>query len=372
MAGTAIRIAYIDDVQEDLSEYSKRLSRVKGIAVRGFPPRADLQQLLAEIEAYDPDLDLVDIRLQLVQSSGEVASYGGSGLGSELRTKHPDRPIVLIANPRTPPPPVLVALDGMLYKDEVAKDPESTVVHLRTLALGYRRLRRATARDAKSLFGAMGAREAEEVELAAAGPPLGTPRATERVEAGEPREAPSEWGVADAARWIRGVVLRYPGIVYDDVHAATALGLDVRSFLRDDVQQRLSSACYTGAFAPSEGRWWRGRLMALAAGLMKQAGVTAPIIGGFRDAFNRETGARLHPSVCVYSGEKPADRVCYLLRQPVMRQYSLIYNPDDRPAVMDQARVSFKAALEDNRFRRALLTAEGREVLESIRPEAQP
>ena len=36
------------------------------------------------------------------------------------------------------------------------------------------------------------------------------------------------WKEFEAAHWIRSVLLRFPGVVYDEAHAATALGISLR------------------------------------------------------------------------------------------------------------------------------------------------
>ncbi|MCL4553096.1 MAG: hypothetical protein M1305_06055, partial [Candidatus Marsarchaeota archaeon] len=54
------------------------------------------------------------------------------------------------------------------------------------------------------------------------------------------------------------------------------------------------------------------------------------------------------------------------LQRPVMRQYSLPIIPDNRPSVMDTARVSFKAVLE-NDFDERWVREDARRSLKRIR-----
>ncbi len=35
------------------------------------------------------------------------------------------------------------------------------------------------------------------------------------------------WAVFTTAKWIRNVLMKYPGILYDEIHAATFLGIQL-------------------------------------------------------------------------------------------------------------------------------------------------
>jgi hypothetical protein len=74
----------------------------------------------------------------------------------------------------------------------------------------------------------------------------------------------------------------------------------------------------------------------------------------------------------VFSGESPADWVCHILKKPVMIKYSLSYNADDRPTVMDEARVSFEAIRTSNDFDERLVDPLGRELIADIRRMPKP
>jgi hypothetical protein len=84
---------------------------------------------------------------------------------------------------------------------------------------------------------------------------------------------------------------------------------------------------------------------------------------------NRPVQPTLAPAVCISSGEKPADWVCYILQKPVKREYSLPYHPDQRPAIMDEARVSFRAVKEDNRVALELIDRENQGLLDKLLKE---
>ena len=138
----------------------------------------------------------------------------------------------------------------------------------------------------------------------------------------------------------------------------------------------MEPAKYVGIFAPPEGRWWKGRLFRIAKQLAIEAGVDGPISQAFVEGFRERCGVELSPAICVSDGTPVADWVCHVLRRPVKLRNSLRYYPDNRPSIMDHARVSFKAALQSNEFDEQLLDSEGvrlwRELLEKTDEPSEP
>jgi len=68
----------------------------------------------------------------------------------------------------------------------------------------------------------------------------------------------------------------------------------------------------------------------------------------------------------VWDGEPVADAVCYILKEPVKVRNSIRYYPDDRPPVMDEARVSFRAIRESNEFDENLVDEDGRSIVNKL------
>ena len=231
---------------------------------------------------------------------------------------------------------------------------EETQFLLLSIARGFRHLHEIKEKTWNSLVRALEATEEEAAILREASPPL----------------QEGQWIVTEAARWIRNVILRFPGILYDPIHAATRLGISVESFLNEKVQELVEPARYTGVFAPLEGRWWKERLFVVAQRLITEMGIDAPLNQAFAEAFSRKYGIDLSPAVCIWDHTPIADWVCYLLRQPVKIKNSLRYYPDSRPSIMEHARVSFRAIRESSEFDEALLDAEGAKLLTQI--EALP
>jgi len=367
MADPKLRIVYIEDNKRDLEAYAGYLESAAEIVVERREPPERLKAL-GEIMQHRPDLVLVDIRLE------GAATYGGSSLASAIRARYPDYPVVFLTNFKRRFTRrqefawdlVAPALDATIDKGDLAEDPGVEAQRLVSLALGYRVLRSKTRRDLRTLLAAMRAKDDERRWLTEAGPPVGHVGSEGAPATHRRHSETGKWRVVDAARWIRNVILRYPGILYDAVHSATLLGITTQSFQRQEVQKLLGKARYEGVFAPQEGRWWRNRMQEIATRVMQGQEIAKPILHGFREAFGRQSAVKLEPSVCNSCDKTPADTVCSVLHEPVMTQCSLAYNPDGRPVVMDEARVSFKAVRESNDFRPELLSPEGREIAEAV------
>lgn len=354
MASTPTTVYFIDEDRQDGERYGRLLTYGDRLDVRFFLPSPELS--LDHLTEPPPDLFLIDYELDRVQSDGTHVSYLGGTLATGIRERLPEYPIVLITrrglvvweNSRR----IVEAsqtFDDVVYKGDIDKDPASIVNQLVLIAEGFGILRGSQKRGWEALVAVLGATEDEGKLLREAAPP------------------PSDWQVLEAARWIRKVVLTYPGILYDPLHAATLLGIERTVFLDQRVQRLAQDAKYSGIFAPPEGRWWRIRLIAAAAELMREEEIEGAINHAFAKAFQKRYEEELAPAKCIYSGETPADWVCYILNEPVKMAYSLVYHPDTRAPVMDDARVSFKAIRESNEVHDELFDAESARLLEEIR-----
>jgi len=355
MARAKVRVNFIDDVREDGEGYAKLLARGRRLDVHFFLPSPELNNIDA-LTQPPPDLFLVDYEL-IRQQDGEIhADYLGGTLATAIREKLPDYPIVLITRRG------LVVwdrdrriieasqiFDHVIYKSDIDEEPAFVRKQLMSIAEGFRNLRKRKRKNWEALLSVLGATEEEGKLLRETAPP------------------PSGWQVFEAARWIRNIVLAYPGILYNPLHAATALGIEKDAFLGRRVQRLVRDAKYTGIFAPSEGRWWRTRLLAAAEEFVRKEGIEGAINHAFAKAFQERYKEELALAKCIYSGETPADWVCYILNEPVKIAYSLVYHPDTRPPVMDDARVSFKAIRESNEVHDELFDAEGARLLKEIR-----
>jgi hypothetical protein len=184
-------------------------------------------------------------------------------------------------------------------------------------------------------------------------------------EAAPPIES-KEWNIPQVARWIRNVVMGFPGILYDNLTAATRLGIDLDGFNTPRVQELMEPVKYTGVFSTYRERWWRNRLFGIVQSLMLKHDVRGPVFLKFSEAFSAECGEKLAPAICVHDGTPVADWVCYILKKPVKQRNSIPYYPDSRPQVMDQARVSFKAIQESNEFDESLVDPDSYVVVKKL------
>ena len=352
-----IKIILVEDTDTDREELPRRIQEFGDgkFEVASLPPPSDLD--LEEFLSADADLFLVDYELDTQQQDGSVAPYRGMTFTARLREEYPDYPIVLLtrsnllawtAAQRT----VRVggSFDDIVYKDKgIESDPHATCAKLTALAHGYRRLRECNGDTVTALLELLG---------------------TDEVGREEGREAlpPSDgWREFEAAHWIRSVLLRYPGVLYDEVHAATALDLSVDSFGQGQVQEVLGPAKYQGPFREERQRWWRHSLFDIANRLCAATERTLGARHGFRLAAGEKFGLELAASADAQTGVSPADTVCHLLGVPVRIETSLPYQPDARPAVMEEARVSFRAIRESNDVNETYINQANRALLDDIR-----
>jgi hypothetical protein len=363
---TSIKVCYVDDqAGTDAKRFQERLSRGGDIECQlaGPPTWQDLERLW---QAEAPDLYLIDYVLNTLQEDGTKASYQGTTLSAEIRTRLPDCPIILITREtilqqldtrtRRQLAERMQVFDELILKDSIDDDLESCQYLLVSMARGFQTLSSSPEKTFSSLIAALGATEEEANALREAAPPL----------------AQGEWITSGAAQWIRNVVLAYPGILYDPLYSAMRLGLDVSFFQRPEVLALVEPAKYQGVFAPREGRWWKDRLLSLAKEIALGEDVNRPINLAFPEVVRRRTGLDPVLAVCTWDHKPVADAICYIRREPVKMKHSLRYYPDDRPSIMEHARVSFRAIRESNKFSESLLDSEGVSMLPEIEHLDEP
>jgi hypothetical protein len=347
---------YVEDDERDGKKYSKLLS-VKG-RLTVLPIMAPSEPITNSILGQKPDLVLIDYLLSKKQPDGHSANYRGGTIATSIREKNPKIPLVLITRRAllqqySGAPGQLGPFDFSIFKGEIRSEKTRIVSQLISLADGYRCLTEAKRLTWRKLLALMKARDDEMEMLAQCRPP------SSRLNPNEPLTA---HGATD---WILNTISRYPGILYDQLHAATTLGVAVESFSRPSVSNKLSNASYDGIFGGLGKMWWKPRLLSQASRIVREAGMHPPLSKSFGPALKKHYGISVIPSECIYSGEKYADTVCFVLRKPVLYPYTLAYFPDDRPRVMEQARVSFSAR-KDRDFRLEYLDSKGRELIRKI------
>lgn len=351
-----IAVVFIEDDEKDLDRYSRILSeKDKIIVTPTLPPRhVDELQL-----SPTPDLVLIDYRLNQPQRSGDFVTYKGGTLANYVAEQFPKTPLIILSTrdvfdlfPNYEEE--IRSVDYILYKGDINKDPKFGRNLLITLAQGFKELAKVeqNQRTWQTLLRLLKADSSEDENLQRSSPP--------RIEQSE------KWPVHSVTRWILRVLFEYPGIFYDSLYASAMLGIREKDFLKDEVQSFFKDASYTGLFTGIKDLWWKDRLQKLAFRIIKDAELDPILSENFRIAFEKKIGNKLKPSICVFSEEKNANIICYVLRKPVKMKYTLEYLPDTRPEAMDPARVSFKAILEEDIDPHLLPSADA-ELLESIR-----
>jgi hypothetical protein len=347
------RVLYIDD---ELDRPGRDAQKIRDLLHLEGEFECELRlppKFFSDLPTELPDALLVDLDLSAIPASGEPpVSYFGSTLASEMRMRHPACPIILITWPH-----ILAEKESLLeesmdvdlivLKDKVNRNPDEAREKIMALAQGFGTLKAILGQDWSKVLTLMGASVEEANLLREAAPPIES----------------KQWNIPQVARWIRNVVMGFPGILYDDLTAATRLGISLDAFGNPNVQRLIIPAKYKGVFSTYKERWWRNRLFNTAQSLILKQKLQGPIFQKFGEAFGAEFEQELDPAICVYDGTLIADWVCYILKKPVKQRNSIPYYPDSRPAVMDQARVSFKAIQESNEFDESLVDSDSYETV---------
>ncbi len=365
-SSTAVKAVLIEDSQPDLDDVRIELEAAGQLAVVGIIYKG-LFETIRQVTAAKPDVILVDFRLVKGKHPQNVEPTQGSTLAALFKEKArmPDTPVFLVSEGSLSQKDPLLHIkaeprffDDLLIKGEIQKDPRAAVERIRAVVAGYGRLSSVSKRTRKTLMDLLGAGEAELDSLMKSEPPAA-------LATGD------AWDVTEVAQWIRHTLMGYPGVLYDDLTAACFLGLSLDSFRSKNIAGFFEEASYTGPFCEEEARWWKARLLAKATSYLTDAGEAGPPMA-FGQTWRRKRRLRITLSRCNSSGEEPADCVCCLLREAVRREYSLPYVPDGRPAVMDEARVSFKAIRQPHRdFDPGLVAADARPLVRGIQKQTK-
>ena len=322
-----------------------------------FPPPPNLD--LAPAFEIDADLYLVDYELDQVQPDESIANYRGATLATHLRERKPDSPIVLLTSMNLPAwtmdQRVVEAsniFDDVVYKDRELRDDLAGVkAKLRSIGFGYRDLRQCGDRSVSALLGLLKTDDEGREQALLANPP------------------PGEWTAVEAAKWIRSILLRYPGVLYDCIHSAVALGISQESFNSLEIREIFEPAKYHGLFNGTQERWWKHSLLEIASSWSAVEGRELGLREAFRLAIERELDREIEPALDALTSAGLADTVCYFEGIPIRIENSLPYRPDNRPQVMDEPRVSFKAIQERNDVDENHLDLRHREMMIKIREE---
>ncbi len=332
-----IKTIYIDDEDSELRRYKRKFENDENaknqFEIITLNSQKEIGVLLNEVKNKNPELILVDFDLTKPTKEGLLIGISGLALSTALREEFPDVPIVLFTkidflNIQKLNPKLLYSLDETIYKSDILKENGKNLDILHKLAIGYKEFRNTESKSWDDLLRLIGAYEIDYDVLKLSEPPT---------------ISESGWSIFDAADWIRNTLIKYPGILYDSVNSATFLGISEGAFQSNSIQELFSDAKYSKVFAPKEGRWWKSRLQEIAESIMEEHERDLVVRKGFPQAWERDHDESIERSKCVLCEKSSAEWVCYILKEPVMIECSLRYNPDSRPSIMDEARVSYKA-----------------------------
>jgi len=352
------KILFLDDKEDDRRIYKKKLERRFEVLIEEIPVSKEDHQKIIDKK---PDVILLDFDLSIPNKKNQKSSVSGVPLSIELRQKIPDIPIILFtkkslfnidkfSNIKNS----LSCIDSVIYKTDLSSNSDYFFTEIENLASGYAILHKKKPRSTSNLFELLKAPEIDSDRLKQSIPP-------------ESFHDNSILSPSVAAGWIRSILLKYPGILYEDIYAATLLGISKEAFQKDSIQNFFSSAKYSGIFSPPEGRWWKSKLIEISVARMNNEERSLSLNIGFSKMWKRIKKEDLEISKCNSSEKTPADCVCYLLKEQTTIPFSLLYPADVRPDVMDKSRISFKAIRESNDYNLDFFDPSQKEIIKQIR-----
>jgi hypothetical protein len=112
--------------------------------------------------------------------------------------------------------------------------------------------------------------------------------------------------------WLYNSILRFPGILVNEVAAASYLGIAVKNFSEKSVQKLFEKAVYMGPFSDCGKWWWRRVLDEIIA--------TGNCATGFEYA--KKKGKQVGPCWCAEGSHFNTGFYCMILEKPVCEKHS--------------------------------------------------
>lgn len=130
--------------------------------------------------------------------------------------------------------------------------------------------------------------------------------------------------------WLHNVILRYPGIIINEIAAASYLNLSTEDFLT--YSQKFSDAKYEGPFSTTTETtyWWRYKLDDILIDSDCEDGI---------EFLGKADIENIKPSICYVSGGSPAGYYCLFEKKPISEEVS-IGSLDWMPRGADLSRVN--------------------------------
>jgi hypothetical protein len=114
--------------------------------------------------------------------------------------------------------------------------------------------------------------------------------------------------------WLWDSLLRYPGLLANEVAAASYLNIATVDFEKPEVRAVFAEALYDGPFADSKRpQWWRGMLDDIVSGENCSDGLELVL---------KRVSSKIGPSQCCEDPSKPAGYYCIISGRPVSLENS--------------------------------------------------
>lgn len=204
----------------------------------------DLQSVLTRIlKGEEPNLIIIDHNLEDA-SSGIFKK--GSTAAAYIREQWPECPIICISGVD---PNLVDSQQRALYEEILPVEHISQYFDdILVLAKSFDAIKNSRPKNVEEFINLLNPPEQERSNLKSIMPTALKENFNDRSLA------------VEISRWVRGVLLNRPGFLYNEIWAATLVGLKKDAFER--LNKKFKPALYTGIFAnQSEKRWWKSQLL---------------------------------------------------------------------------------------------------------------
>ncbi len=256
-ASEKVKVLWIDDEVTDHTADAKNLEYLKkGLKVSIVHP----SNLSSELKPNKlPDIFLVDYFLDEVSflgAMGKKYDQRGLAVAGKIREVNPERPIYVVTQQRTKKEGIFIseaqaakaAFDRRLTFKEVQRDGHNILYYD---ALDYRLTRESSGRGVKYIYDLLHAPDGVREKIGLVLP--------DELKKGSGSNKYPEGNSIAFAKWIRQILLEIPGFLYDELHAATYMGISIEAF--KEVSSKFKKAKYSGVFARTKpALWWVSEL----------------------------------------------------------------------------------------------------------------
>ena len=347
------KILFIEDKDQEINLFRNLFKENKDIKFDCITPDL-IGKYLAENKDSLPCLFLVDYYLIDNKTSNDSFDLFGGGIFNHLRHYFKEYPIILFSRYQITNKSLIDMFDYYISKEKLTENLQKYTGILIDIIETFQDLRKIQDRSRNKLFNLLDIHNtSEEDDIISSALPLSSREWLSKFsdkQLSEPNiDELDEWNIPDLLKWIDRILFAYPGILYDSIHAATHLRLSENDFKNEKIQKLFQKAKYNGIFKGLEEHWWKGRLEEIAFAFLKNNDMKIDL-DYFPDAIEKKNQIKLEKSICVCCGKDKANTICYVLKKPTQYEHSLQYYPDNRPGVMEIARVSYQAILDGNKY----------------------